>query len=76
MDGEIITAAMVAVVTGIITGIISSASTISSLRVHIEYIRESLDKHDARLREVEKEQHRVASSLGVIPGLADNGLIP
>ena len=59
----VITAAMVAIVTGVITGALSSLSTISSLRVHIDYIRQSLDRHDSRLMEVEKEQHRLAGAV-------------
>lgn len=61
----LISAAVIAVVTGIITGALSSLGTVSSMRVHIEYIRSAIERHDARLLEVEKEQHKIAGAIGV-----------
>jgi len=59
-----ITAAVVgAVVTGAVTGIISSMGTVSAIRVHIQYLRETLQKHDDRLRDVERDTRMMAARI-------------
>lgn len=70
---SVTTAVVAAVVTGAVTGLISSISTVSSLRVHIQYLRETLQRHDERLREVEREQREV---LGLVKGKGPPSVMP
>lgn len=62
MEGIIIPV-VVAVVSGVVTGMVSSMGTVAALRIHIEYLRESVQKHDARLRTMEREVSVLASDL-------------
>ena len=61
----IIEAIIIAIVTGVLSGVLSAMGTINSMKVHIDYIREAIDKHDKRLEQVEAEQHRIAGAVGV-----------
>lgn len=52
------------ILTAVGTGLVSSLGTISALRVHINYLRESLQRHEAaierahqRLDKVERQQY-------------------
>ena len=61
----IVEAIVIAIVTGVLSGVLSAFGTISSMRVHIEYIRQAIEKHDRRLSAVEREQHQIAGAVGV-----------
>lgn len=63
MEVSVITAVIAAVVTGVVTGLISSLGTVSAIRVHIQYLRETLQKHDERLRDVERDTRQVVGAL-------------
>ena len=61
----VVEAVVIAVVTGVLSGVLSAFGTIASMKVHIEYIRKSIEKHDQRLSAVEREQHQIAGAVGV-----------
>ena len=63
MEVSVITAVIAAVVTGIVTGLISSLGTVSAIRVHIQYLRETLHKHDERLRDMERNTHQLVGAI-------------
>lgn len=61
---------IVAIVSGVMTGIVSSMGTVSSLKVHIQYLRETIEKHDVRLRAVEKDSHTLVAAIEKGPTIA------
>ena len=55
-------AAVSSVATGIIAGVVSSLGTVTALKVHITYLRETLSKHDRRLTKIEDNQRTLRAA--------------
>lgn len=66
VEASFIEAAVVAMITGLITGGLSSIGTITSMKIHIDYIRKAIDSHDVRLSSVEKEVHEIAGTVDLM----------
>lgn len=63
MSPDILQTIIIAVMTGLVSGGVGAIGTVKTMRVHIDYIRESIERHDARLRAVEREQHKMTGAL-------------
>ena len=61
-------AAVSSVAAGIIAGVVSSIGTVTALKVHITYLRETLSKHDRRLTKIEDNQRTLRADAPI-----DNG---